>query len=97
MHFPTTKVTDMFVADMWVVGGNSGGPVLNVNGEVMGLACMGIVTNFGVTPTGLNLFVNVKHVKALLDNAMAYGKFTGKFTVIPPQEEVEPCYSVSPY
>ena len=75
--------TDLFVADMWINGGNSGGPILNIRGEVIGMACMGL-TREGL-PTGMNLMVNIKHVEDLLASVNAHARFTGRFVVIPPK------------
>ena len=82
--FPQKDNEGMFVADLWVNGGNSGGPVLNINGEVTGMACMSLVLNRGITPTGINLMVNIKHVKHLLATVIAWGKYSGHFVIVPP-------------
>lgn len=86
---------NMFVADMWVNKGNSGGPVLNIRGEVIGLASKMIgpwvPRGFPRIPAGINGMVNVQHIQGLIDSMVAYDKFTGRNEIrLREMDNVEP-------
>lgn len=62
--------TDFIQADVTLHGGNSGGPLLDAYGNIVGLSVLGLYMDDTQRNTGLNLFVPVGEALATLDIAL---------------------------
>lgn len=61
---------EVIQTDAAIRGGNSGGPVINTKGQVIGLATFNLIdSNTGITATGANFVVPVTIVKEFLGKA----------------------------
>jgi serine protease Do len=58
--------------------GNSGGPLINMYGQVIGITNMKMSNSTGVTIEGVGFAIPSRTVKAMADSIMASGKVTGR-------------------
>jgi S1-C subfamily serine protease len=67
--------------DASVNPGNSGGPLLNARGEVIGVNTVGRLTSTGA-PAGLNFAIPINNAKRILPDLMAKGSYAHPFVGI---------------
>jgi S1-C subfamily serine protease len=60
--------------------GNSGGPMLNANGEVIGVTTLGLMPNGG--QAGLNFAIPINSAKQILDTMLSQGSYPHPFVGI---------------
>ena len=71
---------NMLQTDCVVNAGNSGGPLFNMNGEVIGIttAKYGGMTGSGTTIEGIGFAIPINDVKPLLDDLRSHGRVQGR-------------------
>ena len=66
--------------DVQTIGGNSGGPLLDVNGNIVGMSVAGLYNKIGESDSGLNLFIPIedalKHLDITLHDRQPLGLLT---------------------
>lgn len=64
------KLTDMIQTDAAINGGNSGGPLVNAAGQVIGIA-----TAYASTSQTVGFAIPISNVKGIINNVLETGKF----------------------
>lgn len=64
------RLTDMLQTDAAINGGNSGGPLVNAAGEVIGIA-----TAYASTSQTVGFAIPISNVKGIINNVLETGKF----------------------
>jgi serine protease Do len=64
------RLTDMIQTDAAINGGNSGGPIVNAAGEVIGIA-----TAYASSSQTVGFAIPIANVKGLINNVLATGEF----------------------
>lgn len=58
---------DFIQADVYIHGGNSGGPLLNQEGNIIGISTLGLYADDSKRGAGLNMFVPIGEALQVLD------------------------------
>ena len=72
----TTTYFDMIQTDATILPGNSGGPLVNARGEVVGVNTLGI-TRAG-TATGMGLAIPINRARWVMQELLTYGRVRGR-------------------
>lgn len=58
---------DFIQGDVQTIGGNSGGPLLDANGNIVGMSVVGLYNQIGESDSGLNVFIPIEDALKHLD------------------------------
>lgn len=66
LHAQRYQHEDLIQTNAAITHGNSGGPLVNSKGEVIGINTLGFYTNQGERESGINFAISVSHVKPII-------------------------------